>query len=88
MGKSCPKCNTRANLSLNAVKLIRKVFNCKELLSLTTNNFYSILNYNSEVWLSPCIYKNVKYKIFVALANALNFAYQTNITSFVDLHKT
>ena len=41
---------TKANSALNALKLIRKYFNTKELLQLITSNFYSVLFYNSEVW--------------------------------------
>jgi hypothetical protein len=41
---------TKANRALNALKLIRKYFNTKELLQLITSNFYSVLFYNSEVW--------------------------------------
>ena len=79
----------KANRSLNAIKLIRKYFNCKELLSLTTSNFYSILYYNSEVWLSSYLNENVKHKLFVASANTLKMCknYQCNMTSFIDLHK-
>jgi hypothetical protein len=41
---------TKANCALNALKLINKYFNTKELLPLITSNFYSVLFYNSEVW--------------------------------------
>ncbi len=85
MGKLGPKCNKKANLSLNAFKLIRKYFNCKELLSLKTSNFFSVLLYNSEVWLSSYLKENVKHKIFLALKMCKH--YQCNMTSFIDLHK-
>ena len=35
--------------SLNAIKLIKKFFNQKELFQLITSNFYTVLFYNSEI---------------------------------------
>jgi dsDNA-binding SOS-regulon protein len=40
---------SKANQALNAIKLIRKFFNTKELTSLLAGNFYLILYYNSEI---------------------------------------
>jgi hypothetical protein len=39
----------KANSALHAISLIKKYFNSKELLTLITSNFYSILFYNSEI---------------------------------------
>ena len=39
----------KSGKALNAIKLIRKYFNTKELVQLITSNFYSILFYNSEI---------------------------------------
>jgi hypothetical protein len=79
----------KANRSLNAIRLIRKFFNSNELLALTTSNFYSILFYNSEVWLSMYMNDNVKHKLFVASANALKVCqhYPDPLISFLELHK-
>ena len=79
----------KANKSLNAVLLIRKFFNTKELLALTTSNFYSILFYNSEVWLSMYLTDSVKHKLFVASGNALKMCqhYPDQSISFLELHK-
>jgi hypothetical protein len=56
---------------------------------LTTSNFYSILFYNSEVWLSMYLNDSVKHKLFVASANALKMCqhYPDQLISFLELHK-
>ena len=45
----------RSMKALNAMRLIRKFFTKRELLSLITSNFYSILHYNSEIWHLPSL---------------------------------
>ena len=40
----------KSNKALHAIKIIRKYFSSKELITLLTANFYSVLYYNSEVW--------------------------------------
>ena len=45
----------KANKALHAIKLIRKYFASKNLLTLLTANFYSMLCYNSEVWHLPTL---------------------------------
>ncbi len=79
----------KANRFLNAIRLIHKLFNSNELLALTINNFYSILFYNSEVWLSIYTNDSVKHKLFVASSNALKVCqhYPDRLTSFLDLRK-
>ena len=79
----------KANRSLNAIRLIRKFFNRNELLALITSNFYSILFYNSEVWLSMYMNDNIKHKLFVASAKALKVCqhYPDPLISFIELHK-
>ena len=62
---------TRANKALNAIKLIRKFFNNRELLSLITSNYYSILYYNSEIWHLPSNTFNSKKQILSASAKPL-----------------
>ena len=41
----------KANKALNAIKIIRRYFKTNELLKILTSNYYSILYYNSEVWM-------------------------------------
>ena len=43
----------KANKALHAIRLIKKYLTTNEILTLITANFYSILYYNSEVWLLP-----------------------------------
>ena len=79
---------TKANHSLNALKLIRKYFNTTELISLITSNFYSILYYNSEVWLIHSLKQYDKNLLFTASANALKLAnhYRDPMISYINLH--
>ena len=46
--------------ALNAICLIKKFFNQKELIQLITSNFYSIMFYNSEIWHLPLLNSNLK----------------------------
>ena len=56
---------------------------------MSTSNFYSILFYNSEVWMSMFLNDNVKNKLFVASSNALKICqhYPDRSISFLELHK-
>ena len=78
----------RSTKALNAIKLIKKNFNQQELLSLVTSNFYSILNYNSEIWQLPSLKVTLKQKLLSASAKALKVCARlaNNDTSFIDLH--
>ncbi len=42
---------SKSSKSLNTSKIIRKYFTMKEFLLLLTSNYYSVLYYNSEIWL-------------------------------------
>ena len=79
----------KANRALNAIKLIRKFFNTKELITLVTSNFYSVLFYNSEVWHIPSLNQDLKHCLFVASATELKMClhYPDNTISHYDLHK-
>ena len=61
----------------------------KELINLVTSNYFSILLYNSEVWLLPDLKEYLKYAIFVASAKALKPCshYRDPMTSYHELHK-
>ena len=61
----------KANNALSAIKLIKKYFNKKELLSLMTSNFYSRLYYNSEIWLLNTLHGKCKQLLLSASARAL-----------------
>ena len=83
------KAISKANKTLNAIKLIRKFFNTTELVSLITSNFYSILYYNSEVWHIHSLKQYDKKQLFTASARALRLAnhYRDPMISFQNLHK-
>ena len=64
-------CVTKANKALNAIRLIRRYFNTKELLNLITSNYYSILYYNSEIWHLPNLKPQLKQLLLSASSKAL-----------------
>ena len=80
---------SKSNRALNALRMISKHFNMKELINLTTSNYYSILMYNSEVWQSSALKENLKHSLFVASAKALRLCnhYRDAFLSYYDLHK-
>ena len=57
--------------SLNALKIKRKYFTTKEFLMLLTSNYYSILYYNSEIWMIHSLSVANKKLLFSTSANAL-----------------
>ena len=78
-----------ANTSLQAIRMIRKYFNTKEVVTLLTSNFFSRLYYGSEVWQIPRLNRNCKKQLLSASANALKLCervYDPNV-SFIQLHK-
>ena len=80
----------RSTRSLNAIKLLRKYFNRTELLQLLTSNFYSILYYNAEIWLSDSLSYQLKKQLLSASGRALRVAmhYPDPMISFIQLHRT
>ena len=76
--------------ALNAIRLIKKIFTQKELLSLITSNFYSILYYNAEIWHLPTLKTTLKQKLLSASARALRVS--TKVIDFYQsfniLHKS
>jgi hypothetical protein len=79
----------KANKALNAIKLIRKFFNKKELLQLLTSNFFSVLYYNSEVWHLGTLKASIKRQLFCASSKAIRVAlhYPDPSVSYMELHK-
>ena len=53
----------RSITALNAIRIIKRFFTKKELLSLVTSNFYSILYYNSEIWQIPTLKTTLKQSL-------------------------
>ena len=81
---------TKAKKSLQAIKLIRKYFNNKELLTLINANFYSILYYNSQIWLLPSLSRPAKQALLSASATPLKLCCKMfhTLMSYIQLHKT
>ena len=78
----------KANKALHAIRLIKKFFTTKEILTLITANFYSILFYNSEVWHLPTLKPEIKQHLLSASANALKIAqnHPDRMESFINIH--
>ena len=78
----------KSKSALNAIYLICKYFNKKQLLDIITSNYYSILYYNAEVWLLPTLNPQLKQKLLSASSAPLklttnNYNY---LISFNTLH--
>ena len=73
---------------MNALRLVARFFNKKELIQLVTSNFYSILFYNSEVWYINNLKQPLKNTILSASARALRVCLKNYdwYVSFEDLH--
>ena len=62
---------TKAKKSLFGLRLIRKYFNQNEMRALLDSNFYSVLYYNSVIWLTPEISSVMKQSLLSISANAM-----------------
>jgi hypothetical protein len=62
---------SKANSALHTIRLIRQYFTTKELLTLVTENYYSILYYNSEIWHIPNLKPQLKQMLLSVSAKAL-----------------
>ena len=78
----------KSKRALHGIKLIRKYLTKDESKMLLTSNFYSILYYNCEVWLSEGLNSRHKQQLLAASANALKIL--NNVSdlriSFIQLH--
>ena len=81
---------TKAQKALQAIKLIRKSFTKQELRTLIISNYYSILFYNSVIWLIPSLTRTTKTQLLSASAKPLKLCYPTynNLISYERLHET
>ena len=82
-------CITKSKKALTAIRMIRHFFNTNELLQLINSNYYSILYYNSEIWLLSSLKANLKQKLLSSSANAIRVCvkYCTRDVSFANLHE-
>ena len=83
-------CHTisKSQKSLNALKIIRKYFTTNEFMMLLTSNYYSILYYNSEIWLIPSLTVANKKRLLSTSTNALKLAYnyRLHFISHIAIH--
>ena len=61
----------KSNKALCAIRLIKRYLLPTEVRTLLISNYYSILYYNSEIWLSPNLCHESKQQLMSASANAL-----------------
>ena len=79
---------TKAKKALQAIKLIKKHFNKNELMTLLIANYYSVLFYNSEIWLLPSLTRPIKQILLSASAAPLKMYCHTyhSLMSYETLH--
>ena len=77
------------NKALNAIRIIKKFFNKKELLQIITSNVLSILYYNSEIWHLPTLKTELKQKLISISARAIKTCmfHPDNMISYENVHK-
>ena len=78
---------TKAKKALFALRLLRKYFSVSEMRSLLDSNFYSILYYNSVIWLTPCLSCESKQKLLSISALRTCLKHEGFDVSFVNVHK-
>ena len=74
--------------ALHGIKLVKKYLTKNETKMLVTSNFYSVLFYNCELWLSQGLKVRNKQQILSASANALRILNNRSDlrVSFAQLH--
>jgi hypothetical protein len=79
----------KSQKALNPIKIIRKHFNTSELLKIVTSNYYSILYYNSEVWMLNNLKQNLQKDLMTAASNAIKVClhYPNRMISYENLQK-
>jgi hypothetical protein len=78
----------KSSKSLQAIKIIKKHFKKTELMQLSISNYYSILFYNAEIWLTPSLTRQTNKLLMSASAQPLKLccpAYDRSI-SYERLH--
>ena len=89
----------KAKKTLYALRMLRKFFNDQEMRLLLDSNFYSVLYYNSVLWLTPELSSVLKQSLLSISANALRscmllsklpFSYTNQLMKFMSvvLHST
>ena len=81
-------CISKSKKALFALRLLRKYFNFDEMRTLLDANFYSILYYNSVIWLTPELNATLKHNLLAISANAIRscLMYGRHELSFEKMH--
>ena len=79
----------KAKKALCALRLLRKFFDGPEMRTLLDSNFYSVLYYNSVIWLTPNISSDLKQNLLSVSAYALRTCLDQGVLaiSFEAIHK-
>ena len=79
---------SKARKSLFAIKQLKKYFNENEMRTLLDSYFYSVLYYNSSIWLTPDLNSVMKHDLLAISANGLRACMSLNNLdlSFERLH--
>ena len=79
----------KSNKTLYAIRIIKLFFNKSELKILLNSYYFSVLYYNSEIWLTPFLHSGPKQQLLSASANAIRSClnYPTKFISFECIHK-
>ena len=80
--------SNKALKALNAIRIIKKKINKKEILELVTTNVFSILYYNSEIWHLPSLKTELKQKLMSVSARAISTCmyYPDRMISFENIY--
>ena len=80
---------SKSKQALHGIKLIKKYLTKEETKMLLTSNFYSVLYYNCEIWLSNSIKFRQKQQLLAASSNALKLLNNMNDLriSYIQLHR-
>ena len=85
------KAIAKAKKVLYALRLLRKFFTKEQMRTLLDSYFYSVLYYNSVIWLTPELNLQIKQSLLSVSANALRSCLRhdgSDVLSFEMLHKT
>ena len=79
----------KANRALHAIRIIKKYFNATQIKTLLTTYYYTVLYYNSEIWLTNNLSSDSKNKVFSASGRALQIclSYYDPSLSYIKIHK-
>ncbi len=79
----------KSNKTLYAIRMIKKYFTSDEIKIVLNSYYFSVLYYNSEIWLSPFLHTGPKQQLLSASSNAIRSCLknQTRYISFENLHK-